>query len=666
MKRILYVFIFFFTCDCISELYIIKTTSNKNNMFHLQIIHLSSSLERMRSLIKHLLLTFITINSVSPLFVPILEDIYRQYKNQRFHFREDPFLGNERVMEEYDFVVVGAGPGGAVVTNRLTEEEEWNVLLLEAGKDASIYTDIPAVVSYLQFTDYKWGYKTEKMAGNCLAMEDQKCVWPRGKGMGGTSLINYMLYTRGSRNDYDSIAEQGNTGWSFDDVLPYFLKSENCSIDEYKSSQFHSHSGYLNVDNIPFKSKSISAFLEGASELGYPVGDYNAPGSSSTFSRVQSTQKFGRRVSASTAFLENIKNRRNFHVVEQARVTKVLIDKASMKAIGVEFVKNRKRRIVRARKEVILSAGSLNSPQLLMLSGIGPEDHLKDIGVDVIRNLPVGRNLQDHFTMPGLVFTVNNTDTLTELKTQNIEALAEWWFEGGGILSIPGGVEGIGFVSSSVGSSDIELLFINGGLNSGDTVRKSFGITDEFYNSVFSSIDNLETVSIWPIVLKPQSRGKILLKDKNPFHWPLFYHDYFADTSDLDVLVDGIKQALRFSETKAFKSMNAKLHSVPYPGCVNFTFMSDDYWKCTAKYLTMTLYHQCGTCKMGLKEDPSSVVDHELRVHGISNLRVVDASVFPTVPSAHLYAPTLMVGEKAADMIKSYWLNKNELNTTMF
>lgn len=539
---------------------------------------------------------------------------------------------------------------------------DWKVLVLEAGKDGSIYTDIPAIVSYLQFTDYNWGYRLEREEGLCTGMKDQQCPWPRGKGVGGSSLINYMIYTRGRPRDYDKYADNGNTGWSYNDVLPYFLKSEKNKIPELCNSSYHSSEGYLDVEWIPYKTKLLDVFMAGCKELGYREIDYNSGEEHEGYSRIQATMRSGHRVSAAKAYLESVKWRPNLHIAEKARVTKIIIDPKTKRTVGIEFVKNRRKRMVFAKKEVILSAGTLNSPQLLMLSGIGPADHLKSLGIPVVKDLPVGENLQEHFTMPGMVYLVNNTESIRESSAVELPNFLKWLNQGKGILTLPGGVEGISYVSSKFNEDrnlpDLELLFIAGSVVSdgGRTVKDSFGISEEFYNSVYRSIDNRHAMTVFPILLRPKSRGRVRLQDANPWHWPKLYLNYFNESADLDVIVDGIKKVVELAQTDAFKSVNATLHSVPFPGCRELSFGSDEYWACAARTLPVTLHHQSGTCKMGPATDPAAVVDPRLKVHGVAGLRVVDASIFPEVPTAHLYAPTVMVGEKAADMIKEEWL----------
>ncbi|XKL64779.1 hypothetical protein PGB90_004865 [Kerria lacca] len=594
--------------------------------------------------------------------LPLLgASLYQAYLQQGIHFRENVFLGNEPILHEYDFIIIGAGPGGAVVANRLSENPQWKILLLEAGEDEHIYTDIPLTVGYWSFSNFDWGYSVQRTNNACLAMENQRCIWPRGKGLGGSSIINYMIYTRGHRKDYDGYAAAGNKGWSYEDVLPYFIKSENNSIPEYWNSSIHGHNGYLHVERVRHRSIILDTFLQGGQELGYKIIDYTKP-TQHGFSRIQTTQIRGRRMSASKAFLKSIKFRKNLHISINSRVTKILIDPNTKQAYGVQFVKHGRKRVVFTRKEIILSAGALNSPQLLMLSGIGPKEHLTDLGIPVIEDLRVGENLNEHYSFLGLSFLVNETGSALVQKRLNLQKFLDWLNNGKGELTVPGGVEGIGYINTKYNNEsddypDIEFIFASGTLASdgGTIMRRSFGITECMYEQIFGYASNKDTWTILPMLLHPKSRGRILLQDKNPWHPPKFYFNYFDDQYDMKILLEGIKEVIKLSETRAFRKIGTRLIPSHLPQCSQHTFKSDKYWECMARYFTGTLHHQSGTCKMGPTTDKTAVVNPELKVHGIKNLRVADASIFPSVPGAHLYAPTLMVGEKAADMIKNSW-----------
>lgn len=371
--------------------------------------------------------------------------------------------------------------------------------------------------------------------------------------------------------------------------------------------------------------------------------------------------KNGTRWSTSRAFLHPIRNRKNLFVTKNSLVTKVLIDPNTKRAFGVEFVKNNRKYYVRARKEVILSSGAINSPQLLMLSGVGPREHLQSLDIPVIQDLPVGDNLQDHVALGGLTFLVNDTVSIKVdrvLEDRNtIDTFINYHT---GWVSIPGGTEAIGFYdlddpNNPDGYPNLELLFIAGTLSAEPTLRRNFGISDSVYNSMYKSTEKRDGFMVFPMVLRPGSTGSVRLRSKNPFHSPIIDMGYFSDPADLDVLVAGVRLTQGLAKTRALQKYNAKLLKSILPGCRQFKFDSDDYWKCHARHFSFTIYHQSCTCKMGPSSDRTTVVDPRLRVHGIGGLRVIDASIMPKIPAAHTNSPTIMIAEKGSDMIKQDW-----------
>lgn len=371
--------------------------------------------------------------------------------------------------------------------------------------------------------------------------------------------------------------------------------------------------------------------------------------------------KNGTRWSTSSAFLHPAHLRRNLHVKKMSLVTKILINPVTKVAYGIEFVRNRNRYIVKAKREIILSAGAINSPQLLMLSGVGPREHLQQMGIPVIKDLPVGFNLQDHVALGGLTFLVNESVSLrSDRVLRDEKSLYEFIKHHRSWASIPGGCEALGFIdlydpANPDGYPNLELLFISGTLASEPTLKKNFGIRDDVYNYMYKSIENKDGYMIFPMVLRPKSKGRVQLRDSNPFHAPSIDLGYFSVPADLDILTQGVKIAIQLSKTKAFQKYNAHLFSRKIPNCKQFQFASDDYWQCQARELSFTIYHQSGTCKMGPQNNPTSVVDPRLRVHGIKGLRVIDASIMPDIPAAHTNAPVIMIGEKGSDMIKEDW-----------
>jgi len=576
------------------------------------------------------------------------------------HASEEP-LDETVTLPEYDFIIVGAGSAGCVLANRLTEVSEWDVLLLEAGGEESYIMDIPFLAIYLQFTDANWNYKSVPSNTTCLGLTNRQCIFPRGKVIGGSSVLNYMVHTRGNRRDYNLWESMGNSGWGYEDVLPYFLKSEDIAIPELADDKkFHSTGGYLTVSYPPYLTPLAEAFLEAGKETGQKVIDYNAE-TQTGFSIIQSTTKNGTRWSTSRAFLHPIRNRANLHVKKRSQVTKILIDPDTKTAYGVEFVRNKKKYVVRARKEVIVSGGAINSPQLLMLSGVGPKKHLRDMDIPVIQDLKVGYNLMDHMAVIGITFLVNKSVSIrSESIFESGKDLIDYFQCRKGLLSSVAGVEGIAFFdfensTDSDGYPDVELLFTGGSIVSDPTLRKTCGINDYVYETVYKQIENRHTWMIFPILLRPKSRGRVMLKDNNPFHKPLIYHNYLQYPEDLETLLKGVKKIVDLGETKAFKKFGSTLHDVPVPGCSQFEFGSDDYWRCVIKHLTMSIFHVSGTCQMGPVTDRHAVVDPRLRVYGINRLRVIDSSIMPVVPAAHTNAPTIMTAEKGADLVKQDW-----------
>ncbi|OAD62856.1 Glucose dehydrogenase [acceptor] [Eufriesea mexicana] len=563
---------------------------------------------------------------------------------------------------EYDFVVVGAGSAGAVVANRLSEIPKWNVLLLEAGPDENEVTDVPSLAAYLQLTKLDWKYKTEPTGKACLAMKGGRCNWPRGKVLGGSSVLNYMLYVRGNRHDYDHWESMGNPGWGYNQALYYFKKSEDNRNPYLQKSPYHSTGGYLTVQESPWKTPLVVAFVQAGTEMGYENRDINGERQTG-FMIAQGTIRRGSRCSTAKAFLRPIRLRRNIHTAMNSHVTRLLIDPVTMRATGVEFVRDGSRQIVRARKEVILSAGAINTPQILMLSGIGPREHLRHIGIRVIKDLRVGDNLQDHVGMGGLTFLIDKPVAIVQDRFQAAPVTMHYIANGRGPMTTLGGVEGYAFVNTkfanrSMDYPDIQLHVAPASINSdaGVQVRKVLGITDEVYDTVYRPIANKDAWTIMPLLLRPKSRGTVRLRSSNPFHSPLINANYFSDPFDIATLVEGAKIAMRISESKVFKQFGSRVHRIKLPGCKHLKFASDAYWECHIRHISMTIYHPVGTTKMGPSSDPTAVVDSRLKVHGIDGLRVIDASIMPTISSGNTNAPVIMIGEKGADLVKNDWL----------
>ncbi|KAJ3644463.1 hypothetical protein Zmor_022190 [Zophobas morio] len=558
----------------------------------------------------------------------------------------------------YDFVVIGAGAGGSVAASRLSEIATWNVLVLEAGGYGDNATDVPNLYTPIEFTHYNWAYNSTPQKTCCLGAQNQICLYPRGKGVGGSTLINGLVYARGYKSDFDKWEKFANDKrWGYDSVLHYFKKSENFVHNDKEAPcdpSYHGTGGYLRVEYHQPNSPQLNAFLEANKELGFDIADYNANKLGASQTQINTIN--GKRLDDAKAFLHPVRQRKNLKILTHSYVTKILTDKGV--ATAVEFSHKGKNYFVEVNKEVILAAGTIGTPQILMWSGIGPKRHLNNLKIDVVADLEVGTVLRDNTLFYGITIHTNYTEPVRPLRDY-----VEDYLKGVGPFTIANNLAGVGFYESSytkgTGTPDIELVFIPANATNSLSAKR-VGLTEETYEDLWKNVDVPQSLVVYVVSLHDVSTGTVRLKSKNPYDYPMIDSNFLSDrgNKDIKIIYEGIQLVLKLLKTKAFRKMNATLQGRPLRACRNNEYLSEGYWYCAIRQVSSNLYHPLGTCPMGTDIKKGAVVDSKLKVFGFRNLRIADASVFPSPLAGHPNAPTVMVGEQLGDLVKLTY-NKN-------
>ncbi len=524
----------------------------------------------------------------------------------------------------FDYVIIGAGSAGCVLAHRLSENSGLNVALVESGgKDSNPWLHVPAGY-YRTMLDptvtWQFGSGPEPHLNNRIIN------WPRGRVIGGTSAINGLLYVRGQAQDFDTWRQLGNAGWSYADVLPYFKRAED---QERGEDEFHGAGGPLGVSDVRMNNPLCEAYIKASVAAGIPhTTDFNGA-SQEGAGYYQLTTKNGRRSSTAVAYLKPVMSRPNLTVITNANMRKVELD--GKRVTGVTFEQDGVDSTIRVRRELVLSAGAIGSPQILQLSGIGPGDVLTAAGVAVRHDLKgVGENLQDHLQVRFVYECSIRSASLNSVwhsKAQQVRTGLDYMFSRSGILTIGAGVAGV-FAKSrpELEAPDMQIHFMP--LSS---VGPGQGLHD--FPGVTASVCQL----------RPDSRGRLRIVSGDPSAKPDIVSNYLEQDGDKQVLMEGLHLMRRISRQPEFAQYVTR-EVFPGPDIQN-----DDDLMAYARDVATTIFHPCGTCKMG--SDPMAVVDERLRVHGIDGLRVADASIMPTMTSGNTNAPTIMIGEKASDMI---------------
>lgn len=556
----------------------------------------------------------------------------------------------------YDFIVVGGGSAGSVLASRLSEDESKTVLLIEAGgTGASVpYSNVPGLMGRMQKTPLDWQLRTEPQSHSAQAMKGKRGVWPRGKVLGGSSLINSMIYLFGRRGDHERWEKKlGCKGWGWDDMLPFYRKSESVRF-EGASESLRGLDGPIGVTQVE-QTEVGRAFLKGAAELGWPLTEDLNGAVQEGFGRTQQAILAGQRQSG-WEYLRRSAHRNNLHILLQAHVTKVLFDK-DLQATGVRYLHDGRSLEARAAKEVILTAGAIHTPHLLMLSGIGAKAELEAQAIPVLVDQPhVGRHLQDHIMTGFMVFQINRRAGIPWAPLLSLEtakrALDYALFRHGPWNSTNSECQGLVHSGASPKTSvpDVQLQFTPGHKMGGLGVRNQ-GLRPEVEAAELAEATSDDLISVSSGLQRPFSEGSLRLVSPDPLVPPAIDPQHLSHPRDLDAIAKGLDLVVRIvRESSALAEFEPRSTEAPLPGCEGHQPWSMDYYRCFARHKTLTIYHPVSTARMG-PTPGDSVVDLRLRVWGTRGLRVADAAVMPDIVSVNTNPAVVAVAEKAAALI---------------
>ncbi|XP_071448691.1 glucose dehydrogenase [FAD, quinone]-like [Hetaerina americana] len=571
--------------------------------------------------------------------------------------------------KHYNFIVIGAGTAGCVVANRLSKDPKNKVLLLESGGDPPYTSEVPAFTDSLHNTEADWSYESDGKGHYCLGMVGHKCRWSEGKALGGSTVLNSMVYLRGNPKDYMRWAKEGNEGWDYDHMVKYFEKSEGKVTD--------GDEGHLTLE--PFDGGDLPLLYplaSAAGELGNRVSYDNELLADLGFFFPLGTLRNGTRYSAAKSYLAPVKYRKNLHIVKNADVLRILFNHKK-RAVGVELLKGGSKFIVSAEQEIIISAGAFASAKLLMLSGVGPREHLAKFGIKSVADLPVGENMHGHVRMPGIVASINRGVVVSEnSQKEMIEKVVNYLVSKTGQLSGIGYGKFTGFINSSKHGHKHPInqvkfaYYTKGDTETLYTALSALNYDKEIINSYTSLLKEADILVVDIVLQQSRSRGRMLLASSDPLDKPLIVPNLFEDIADEQALLEGIAEGMKLTRTCALKSAARVEPRVLLKRCLrkgwrpgksspsgnidDSPLMSLDYWRCAVRKIAAPEFLPVGTCKMG-PSHKHSVVDSRLRVHLVKGLRVIDAAIMPTITTGETVGAVVALAEKGATMIKEDW-----------
>ncbi|CAH0561230.1 unnamed protein product [Brassicogethes aeneus] len=577
---------------------------------------------------------------------------FYQFDKNAYRYKPKDPDGDIEDFGTYDFIICGAGAAGPVLANRLSEVTGWNILILEAGGLPDDSTDMPALAIQNMASDFNWGFFSVEQTKSCLGYEKNRCPYARGRGLGGSTLINGCMVSRPNPRDLDRLGEVAS-GWSYDDMLPYMMKSENLTInrnDAPINPSYHRTGGEFPTQFNSINNSRTRGLYGGCKDLGYNLTDYNSREQVGC-SPIQFNIKEGKRWDTGKAFILSLNDSRrsNIKVMTYSYITNIKIDPTSKNATGVIFSNNKKLYYAKASKEVIVSAGTFQSAQLLMLSGVGPQKHLQDLGITVFSDVPVGENLRDHVGMT----IVGNHDQLDDtIKFQQQDIVD--YLNGFGRLTAYEGVSSVSWFPTKYQTDktwpDVEFVLM-------PFLLTSVPSSNAFRYTMLSLIEQFIGAEMAPLFLgyysftQTKSVGTVRLNSKDPYEYPLIDPNLFGDPHDIEALYEGMLGVLDLINTPSMQAIKARLAPLEIPECGLYNETSKSYWFCAFKYLAFPTYHPVGTCSMG-QNSSTAVVDNNLKVYGVNNLRVCDGSIFPFPFSNHPMVIIMAAAEKLSDIIK--------------